>query len=266
MRESYVPSYDGAYRTSVFRVIPYGRTETTLRFVSSSLFVPTLIGTTRTTPRRAAARRAAMCLCFPPWFCAACCGWRGVNTIGPPRDAGAIARRRERRETRGRCCLGAAPRHPTMEGRAGGEVEMTPGEGAGLAETSASVAEASTPPSVPAKRTVRVPAASERPLGGSGSGDATEPETPLAGDEELGDDDDDEARSTAGFRALPLVAKDPRDPRDPNSPRKYGLGKSRRPKKGAPASTAGGALSTRDVDVDGVQSTESSTFEGSTPP
>ena len=139
---------------------------------------------------------------------------------------------------------------------------MTPGEGAGLAETSASVAEASTPRSaVPAKRTVRVPAASERPLGGSGSGDATEPETPLAGDEELGDDDDDEARSTAGFRALPLVAKDPRDPRDPNSPRKYGLGKSRRPKKGAPA------LSTRDVDVDGVQSsTKVSTFEGSTPP
>ena len=135
---------------------------------------------------------------------------------------------------------------------------MTAGEGAGLAETSASVAEASTPPSVPAKRTVRVPAASERPLGGSGSGDATEPETPLAEElEELGDDDD--ARATAGFRALPLVAKDPRDPRDPNSPRKYGLGKSRRPKKGAPASTAGGALSTRDVDVDGVQSS-------STPP
>jgi len=243
--------------------IPYGRTETSLiRFVSSSLFVPTLIGTTRTTPRRAAARRAAMCLCFPPWFCAACCGWRGVNTIGPPRDAGAIARRRERRETRGRCCLGAAPRHPTMEGREGGEVEMTPGEGAGLAETSASVAEASTPPSVPAKRTVRVPAASERPLGGSGSGDATEPETPQElGDEELEELDDD-ARATAGFRALPLVAKDPRDPRDPNSPRKYGLGKSRRPKsKGAPASTAGGALSTRDVDVDvdGVQSS-------STPP
>ena len=113
----------------------------------------------------------------------------------------------------------------------------------------------------------QVPAASERPLGGCGSGDATEPETPLAGDEELGDDDDDEARATAGFRALPLVAKDPRDPRDPNSPRKYGLGKSRRPKKGAPASTAGGALSTRDVDVDGVQSsTKVSTFEGSTPP
>ena len=176
-----------------------------------------------------------------------------MNTIGPPRDAGAIARRRERRETRGRCCLGAAPRHPTMEGREGGEVEMTPGEGAGLAETSASVAEASTPRSaVPAKRTVRVPAASERPLGGSGSGDATEPETPLAGDEELEELDDD-ARATAGFRALPLVAKDPRDPRDPNSPRKYGLGKSRRPKKGAPA------LSTRDVDVDGVQSS-------STPP
>ena len=138
---------------------------------------------------------------------------------------------------------------------------MTPGEGAGLAETSASVAEASTPRSaVPAKRTVRVPAASERPLGGSGSGDATEPETPQElGDEELEELDDD-ARATAGFRALPLVAKDPRDPRDPNSPRKYGLGKSRRPKsKGAPASTAGGALSTRDVDVDGVQSS-------STPP
>ena len=224
----------------------------------------TRIGTTKDHSR--GAPRAGMCLCFPPWFCAACCGWRGVNTIGPPRDADAIARRRERRESRGRCCWSAAPRRTTMEGRAGGEVEMTPGEGAGPAETSASVAEANTPPPVPAKRTVRVPAASERPLGGSGSGDATEPETPLAGDEELGDDDDDEARSTAGFRALPLVAKDPRDPRDPNSPRKYGLGKSRRPKKGAPASTAGGALSTRDVDVDGVQSTESSTFEGSTPP
>lgn len=243
-------AFFGYYRTV------YCRTETSLRFVSSSLFVPTLIGTTRTTPRRAAARRAAMCLCFPPWFCAACCGWRGVNTIGPPRDAGAIARRRERRETRGRCCLGAAPRHPTMEGRAGGEVEMTPGEGAGLAETSASVAEASTPRSaVPAKRTVRVPAASERPLGGSGSGDATEPETPLAEELEELEELDDDARATAGFRALPLVAKDPRDPRDPNSPRKYGLGKSRRPKKGAPA------LSTRDVDVDvdGVQSS-------STPP
>lgn len=191
------------------------------------------------------ARRAAMCLCFPPWFCAACCGWRGVNTIGPPRDAGAIARRRERRETRGRCCLSAAPpRHPTMEGRAGGEVEMTPGEGAGPAETSASVAEANTPPPVPAKRTVRVPAASDRPLGGSGSGDATEPETPLAEELEELEELDDDARATAGFRALPLVAKDPRDPRDPNSPRKYGLGKSRRPKRGAPA------LSMRDVDVD----------------
>ena len=137
---------------------------------------------------------------------------------------------------------------------------MTPGEGAGPAETSASVAEANTPPSVPAKRTVRVPAASERPSGGSGSGgsgsgDATEPETParLAGDEALGDDDD--ACATAGFRALPLFAKDPRDPRfrdprDPNSFRKYGLEKPKRPKRGAPASTAYevGALSTRDVE------------------
>lgn len=121
---------------------------------------------------------------------------------------------------------------------------MTPGEGAGPAETSASVAEANTPPPVPAKRTVRVPAASDRPLGGSGSGDATEPETPLAEELEELEELDDDARATAGFRALPLVAKDPRDPRGPNSPRKYGLGKSRRPNRGAPA------LSMRDVDVD----------------
>ena len=120
---------------------------------------------------------------------------------------------------------------------------MTPGEGAGPAETSASVAEANTPPPVPAKRTVRVPAASDRPLGGSGSGDATEPETPLAGDEELEELDDD-ARATVGFQALPLVAKDPRDPPGPELASEIRAREVEATEESAPA------LSTRDVDVD----------------
>jgi hypothetical protein len=128
-----------------------------------------------------------------------------------------------------------------MEGRAGGEVEMTPGERAGAAEASTSVAEANAPPSVAAKLTVLVPAASDR-TPGSGSGDASVPETPLAGSgrsrEEEEEEEADDARAMAGFRSLPLVARDPRDPRDPNSPRKYGLGKPRRPKRGASASAA----------------------------
>jgi hypothetical protein len=130
-----------------------------------------------------------------------------------------------------------------MEGRAGGEVEMTPGERAGAAEASTSVAEANAPPSVAAKLTVLVPAASDR-TPGSGSGDASVPETPLAGsgrsreEEEEEEEEADDARAMAGFRSLPLVARDPRDPRDPNSPRKYGLGKPRRPKRGASASAA----------------------------
>ncbi len=210
----------------------------------------TRIGTTKDHSR--GAPRAGMCLCFPPWFCAACCGWRGVNTIGPPRDADAIARRRERRESRGRCCWSAAPRHPRIEGRAGGEVEMTPGERAGAAEASTSVAEANAPPSVAAKLTVLVPAASDR-TPGSGSGDASVPETPLAGSgrsrEEEEEEEADDARAMAGFRSLPLVARDPRDPRDPNSPRKYGLGKPRRPKRGASASAATRATSTESVAV-----------------
>ena len=132
---------------------------------------------------------------------------------------------------------------------------MTPGERAGAAETSTSVAEANAPPPVAAKLTVRVPAGqtSHDRTPGSGSGDASVPETPLAGsgrffsrEEEEEEEEDEDARAMAGFRSLPLVARDPRDPRDPNSPRKYGLGKPRRPKRGASASAA---TSTENVSV-----------------
>ena len=128
---------------------------------------------------------------------------------------------------------------------------MTPGERAGAAEASTSVAEANAPPSVAAKLTVLVPAASDR-TPGSGSGDASVPETPLAGlgrSREEEEEEADDARAMAGFRSLPLVARDPRDPRDPNSPRRYGLGKPRRPKRGASASAATRATSTESVAV-----------------
>ena len=162
-----------------------------------------------------------------------------MNAIGPPRDAEAIARRRERRERRGRCWERVRCRHPKTERRAGGEVEMTPGQSAGPMETSSSVAEANTPPSATEKRTARVPAASDRT-----------PVSERASEEDDGDDDDARARAMAGFRSLPLVAKDPRDPRDPNPPRRYGIGKPRRVGTGAEeTSTTSGALSTEDVVV-----------------
>lgn len=189
------------------------------------------------TPRR---RRASMCLCFPPWLCAACCGWRGVNAVGPPRDAETIARRRERRERRRSCRGKVACWHPTTEGRAGGELEMTPGESSGPAEMSSSIAEARTPPSVTAECTARVPAASDRtPVGAEC----------VSAEEDGGDDDDARARATAGFRPLPLVAKDPRDPRDPNAQRRYGLVTPRRAGMGASGSTTSGAPSKEDAAV-----------------
>ena len=71
----------------------------------------------------------------------------------------------------------------------------------------------------------------------------------MSAEEDGGDDDDARARATAGFRPLPLVAKDPRDPRDPNAQRRYGLVTPRRAGMGASGSTTSGAPSKEDAAV-----------------
>jgi hypothetical protein len=105
-----------------------------------------------------------------------------------------------------------------MEGRAGGEVEMTPGERAGAAEASTSVAEANAPPSVAAKLTVLVPAASDR-TPGSGSGDASVPETPLAGSGRSREEEEEEGgRRRARDGGVPVFTARREGPPGPERP------------------------------------------------
>lgn len=181
-----------------------------------------------------------MCLCWPPWCCGACFGWRGVNSIGPPLDTEAIARRRERRARSG-LCWSAKPVSQTMETRTGGggTVEMV-GDATATASGDVSVVCGSTASieSTHGKDTSVAPRdgnhhrTSVRGIRDKGKLTVTIPDVDPAGDENM-----------SPFAPLKPGVFDSRDPRSPNAPPRYGMGphtieKLKQPKRSAPARAA----------------------------
>lgn len=174
---------------------------------------------------------AGMCLCFPPWFCAACVGWRGVRGVGPPLDAEAIKRRRERR-ARKELCWREKPEVQTLEGRVSGvgEVEMATGEVNRSTSVTSTGSEGNIALLSTTKRDEETGTMSHGSDGRNDRDDDDRDANPKPKGTEkkksnIDDDNPTDSVHMTHFKPLKLGVFDPRDPRYPSSPTKYGLWK-----------------------------------------